>query len=133
MRKLFLLAAVMIGTQIYGAVAQQPSAPNVSITPERRGSCFEILELEKIRVDPQTKTMLVYPSDQQLYLDYIAVQSWLQGFISAAGGLVASDSKIDPKQTMIQWRTWLFSYCRTYPNKTLVDAARQLSEALKAR
>ena len=64
-----------------------------------------------------------------LALDYNAVISWLQGFISAQSVLVNDD--ISGPVRMKQWMRWLVSYCRTNPNKSIVDAALQLSDSLR--
>lgn len=128
MRNVYLFAALMLGVQICGA-AEQLNAPHIFIVPDRRGNCFGILELERLQVNPPTGTSLIYPSDTTLALDYNAVISWLQGFISAQG-VLANDDTSGPVR-MKQWMTWLFGYCRANPNKSLVDAALQLSDALR--
>jgi hypothetical protein len=125
----YLIAALMLGVQICGAGAQQLNDPHISIAPDRRGKCFEILELERLQVVPPTGTSLIYPSDTMLALDYNAVISWLQGFISAQSVLVNDDTSGPVR--MKQWMRWLFSYCRTNPNKSIVDAALQLSDTLR--
>ena len=129
MRNVNLVAVLMLGVQICGAGAQQLNAPHISIVPDRRGKCFEILELERLQVVPPTGSSLIYPSDTILTLDYNAVISWLQGFISAQSVLVSDDTSGPVR--MKQWMTWLFSYCRTNPNKSIVDAALQLSDTLR--
>jgi hypothetical protein len=128
-RNVHLFAALMLGVQICGASAQQLNGPHMSIVPDRRSNCSGILELESLQVNPPTGTSLIYPSDTTLALDYNAVISWLQGFISARNVLVNDDTSGPVR--MKQWMKWLFSYCRANPNKTLVDAALQLSDALR--
>jgi hypothetical protein len=92
------------------------------MVPDRRSHCFEVLELERLKIDPRNGNVTVYHEDTQLYVDYVAVVSWLQGFVA---GRQASNPYSAP-QTI----TWLFSYCRTNPTKSLLDAGRQLSESL---
>ena len=58
MRNVYLVAALMLGVQICGTGAQQLNDPHISIVPDRRGKCFEILELERLQVVPRTGTVL---------------------------------------------------------------------------
>jgi hypothetical protein len=83
---------------------------------------MDILELEKIKVDPRNGNALVYPQDAQLYTDYIAVVSWLQGYLA---GAKANNPYHGP-----QVATWLFSFCRANPSADIVNAASSLAKSL---
>lgn len=120
--KISLLVALTLATQICQVDAQQSDAPYAVNVPDRRDHCFEILEFEKLKIDPQNGNVIFDPQDAQLFADYMAVISWLQGFL--AGRQVNNPYK-GP-----QIATWLFSYCRADPTRSLIDAALQLSKSL---
>src|SRR5262245_28139250 len=77
-QRMLVFTAVALGTQLCTVSAQQ-QFPYVAITPGRN-TCFEILELERLRINPQTLNLLVYPGDEALAQDYNRIISWLQGF-----------------------------------------------------
>src|SRR5947199_2765546 len=86
-RPMRILFVCLLLTIICGALdhasAQQSNGPYTSFTvPDRRAWCIQILELERLRIDPQNGNVLVYPQDQQLYFDYIAVVNWMHGFVA---------------------------------------------------
>jgi hypothetical protein len=117
-----LLVGFMLDAQICRVNGQQSSNPYTIMMPDRRGQCFEILELERLRIDPRSGKVTFYPQDKVLYMDYTAVTSWLQGFIAGR--------QVNNTYPAPQIATWLFSYCRTNPTKSLYDAALQFSDSL---
>jgi hypothetical protein len=89
--------------------------------------CLDLLELEKVEVNPQRQTI---SGDSRLVEDYRVVASWLEGFFTAWN--LKSASGVDVKDaTSYQMMTWMFSYCRTHPSKTLLDAAYEFINATK--
>jgi len=119
--KVSLLVALTLGAQICQVGAQQSDAPFRAGMP-RRVQCVDILELERLRIDPKNGNVTFYPQDSELYIDYTADIWWLQGFLA---GRQADNPYYPP-----QLATWLFSYCRANPTKTLYDAALGLSGSL---
>jgi hypothetical protein len=68
-----LLVGFMLGVKICRVDAQQSNAPYNVMLPDRRGHCFEILELERLKIDPRNGSVTFYPQDTKLYVDYTAV------------------------------------------------------------
>jgi hypothetical protein len=126
MRKICAFVACMLFVQS-GVGAEELNAPSMFIVPDGRRTCFQVLELEKLQIDPRTGNVLYYPADAPLYQGLIAVEGWLEGFISARQVLGAHYQY----QGVYQWMTWVFSYCRHNPTKGLIDAGFELSEALR--
>ena len=62
----------------------------------RRHACLELLELERIKVDPQGRS-LSFPQPQ-LGLDYYEVIGWLEGFFNGwrYGSVLAANPLRDP-------------------------------------
>jgi hypothetical protein len=125
-----LTAAFILGFWTSFACAQQQAiVPHAVIAPHNRETCFQILELEELQVDPQTGKALVYPGQFNLLLDYNAVVAWLMGFISATN-VMSGNEPLGP-QTFRNWMIWLFSYCRANPENNLAMAAAQLADAIR--
>jgi hypothetical protein len=117
-----LIVALTLGAPIFHADAQQSNAPYHATMPDHRVQCLEILELERLRIDPQNGNVTFYPQDSELYVDYTADIWWLQGFLAG--------QQVDNPYHAPQLATWLFSYCRANPTKTLYKAALELSHLL---
>jgi len=115
----------MLGAHITQIDAQQSDAPYHALLPIHRNNCLEILEFEKLKIDQRNGTVTFYPQDMELYSDYTAVIWWLAGFLA---GRQANNPYSAP-----QIATWLFSYCRANPTKSLTEAAFQLSESLNRK
>jgi hypothetical protein len=120
---LMCLALIFMSSlQPYRADAQQSTAPYAASLPDRRGQCIQILEFEKLRIDPSNGLVTFNPQDAQLFTDYTAVVSWLQGFLAGR--------QVNNPYSAPQIEIWLLSYCRTNPTRSLFDAALQLSTSL---
>jgi len=69
--------AVVFGGQIRSVSAQPPDGwahvPNFY-------RCFDLLRLEKLRINPGTDSVIFDQNDLQLVGQYFAVSGWLQGF-----------------------------------------------------
>ena len=123
MRKVYAwLGCIVLAVQGGQLHAQQPTAPYRMMLPDRRARCLEVLELEKLNIDSQSGSVTYYPEQMILYIDYMAVINWVQGFLAGA--------QADNAYHYPQVATWLFSYCRANPAKSLPDVAHQLSNAL---
>ena len=81
-----LLAIAILLTGINGnacfAETQGPHnrGPSMALFPKRY-KCLDLLELERVEVDPQRNIMR--STDVDLAVDYRAVAGWLQGFFTA--------------------------------------------------
>jgi hypothetical protein len=94
-----------------------------------RYKCLDLLELERIKVNPQTNTITF--DDPQLAADYRAVAGWLQGWFTAWNLNPSTDGDVTKGTTTYQMIVWTFSYCRAHPSETLVEVALQLLNALR--
>jgi len=94
-----------------------------------RYKCLDLLELEKIKVNPQTDTVTF--DDPNLAADYFAVKGWFQGFFTAVNITVQPDGDVTKGTRPYQMMAWTFSYCRAHPSENLVDAALELLNALR--
>ena len=92
--------------------------------PPNRSKCLDLLELEKVEADPQHQTI---SGDTRLLEDYHAVESWLKGFFTAWNVKSASGVGVKGDVNNYQMMTWMLSYCRTHPSKTLLDAAKEFT------
>ena len=130
---MLLIAILLVGGNACLAQTQTPLPPDkiVRLFPTRY-KCLDLLELERLEVDPRTNTVRHNnPTEQQLAIDYIAAIAWLHGFFTAVNrtepGGDATKRTINPSQMM----AWIFSYCRTHPSANLLDAALELLEAFR--
>jgi hypothetical protein len=121
----FRLSTAPVSMSLTGSCFSSESAPR----PFQRGIRGRGATILATALPSDERQVLIYPSDTMLALDYNAVISWLQGFISAQSVLVNDDTSGPVR--MKQWMRWLFSYCRTNPNKSIIDAALQLSDTLR--
>src|SRR6516164_8276544 len=78
------VAVLLIGISVDDCLAETQTPP----PPKRfqmllpiRYKCLDLLELEKIRVNPQTNTITT--NDPELAADYRTVAGWLQGWFTA--------------------------------------------------
>src|SRR5262249_10232228 len=93
-----------------------------------RNKCLDLLELERIRWNPQTNTMTI--PDAQLGADYYAVAGWVQGYFTAQNLSPNVQTDIVKGNTVPQMLTWIFSYCRAHPSSNLLNATTELITAL---
>ena len=94
-----------------------------------RYKCLDLLELERIKVNPQDNT-LTYP-DPQLAADWYSVDGWLKGFFSAWNLSKDTDGNVTKGTTPYQMMVWVLSYCRAHPSDRLAEAAFELLNALR--
>jgi hypothetical protein len=121
------LAALCI--QPLSVKAQQQRIPIVMVPEHNR--CSDILELQKLNVDPERNIIKSDYLHPQRGADYLAVVGWLQGFFSARNLFDLSiDGDLTQGTKWLDWMDWTFSYCREHPTSTLFDAGIGLSNAL---
>ena len=97
-----------------------------------RHKCLDLLELERLKVDPRTNT-ITYDTytERRLAADYIVVVGWLQGFFTAVNLDEQTDGDVTKETRPYQMMAWTFSYCRAHPSETLMGAALELLNALR--
>jgi hypothetical protein len=96
-----------------------------------RYKCLDLLELERIKFNPQDNT-LHYPDDPQLAADWFAVDGWLRGFFSAVNYFNKdTDGNVTKGLDYYRMMVWVFSYCRAHPSDRLAEAALELLKALR--
>ena len=122
-------AAAILLVGISFAETQGPAnrGPSTALVPKRH-TCPELLDLERIKFDPQTKT--ITSPDVQLSLDYRGLEGWLQGYVTALNFQAYTDGNVTKGAPIHQFIIWIFSYCHTHPSGGLVDAAMELSITL---
>src|SRR5215467_5367047 len=126
-----LLSIAMLLTVINGnaCFAQFPGQDGHLVIAPHRYECMDLLELEKIKVDPQTQT-ITYP-DIRLATDYVEVAGWLSGWFSAWNTNKNTGGNFTKGANMYPIMPWIFSYCRAHPSKNLEDAAFELLNAFR--
>jgi len=72
-----------------------------------RYKCLDLLELERIKINPQTDTLTF--DDLQLAADCQAVRGWLQGFFTAWNITEQPDGNVTKGTTTTQMMAWTFS------------------------
>jgi hypothetical protein len=106
-----------------------------------RGQCSSMLGLEKLKVEEDRKTnVLRYfndnsPETQSMMMNYVELVGWLEGFATFRNAVdlnKGGTGNIYKNTTMLQWMTWIFSYCRAHPSETIVEAAGAFATALGA-
>jgi hypothetical protein len=131
LRKLLSIVILLIGISGNACFAetQWPATrgPSTALVPKRH-TCQELLDLERVKFDPQTKT--ITSSDAQLSLEYRALEGWLQGYVTALNFQAYTDGNVTEGAPIHQLIVWIFSYCHTHPSGGLVDAAMELSATL---
>jgi hypothetical protein len=95
-----------------------------------RDKCLDLLELERIRANPQDDTITYNASDRELARDYYSVTGWLAGFFTAWNFNSASDGDVTKGAATYQVMAWIFSYCRAHPSGDLVNAAYEFMNAM---
>jgi len=97
-----------------------------------RHKCLDLLELERLKVDPRTNT-ITYDTytERRLAADYIVVVGWLQGFFTAVNLDEQTDGDVTKETRLYQMMAWTFSYCRAHPSENLLGAAHELLNALR--
>ena len=97
-----------------------------------RHKCLDLLELERLEVDPRTNT-ITYDAytERRLAADYNVVVGWFQGFFTAVNITQQTDGDVTKETTTPQMMAWTFSYCRAHPSENLMDAAFELLNALR--
>src|SRR5215475_14211325 len=123
-------AAAILLVGISFAETQMPPAtrgPSTALVPKRH-TCQKLLDLERVKFDPQTKT--ITSPDAQLPLEYRALEGWLQGYVTALNFQAYTDGNVTKGAPIHQFIIWIFSYCHTHPSGGLVDAAMELSITL---
>jgi hypothetical protein len=99
----------------------------MALFPDRY-KCLDLLELEKIKVNPQDNTITT--NDPDLAADYHAVTGWLRGWFSAWNHHPGSDGNVTKGTKTFQIMGWIFSYCRAHPSETLDLAAIEFMNAV---
>jgi hypothetical protein len=128
--KLLTIAILLIGINWNACFAETPeTGPRMILLPDRY-KCLELLELERVKVDPRTHTMTF--TDPQLAADYHNVAGWLRGFFTAFNTRPDSDGNVTKGATTYQLMAWIFSYCRAHPSETLENVAVQFVNAMKS-
>src|SRR5262249_24626938 len=108
LRTLLLIAILLISGNACLAQTQTPLPGAHSILPVQRHKCLDLLELERIEVDPRTNTI---SGEHRLAADYKNVLGWFQGFFTAVNLFDQSDGNVTKETTSYQWITWTFCYC----------------------
>ena len=125
------VAILLTGISGDACLAQTQTPPNrgpiTAFTP-RRYNCLDLLELERLAVNPQTNTLSTF--DYQLAADYYAVSGWLQGFLTAQNVDPNSDGNVAKGATIYQITRWIFSYCRAHPSENLLYATIEFLNAV---
>jgi len=121
------IAILLIGVSGNACFAQtqQPPppanrGPSMALCPVRC-KCLELLELEKIKINPQTNGII--SDGSELASNYLGVAGWLQGFFTAQNLNPRSDGNVTKEAKTYQIMGWIFSYCRAHPSDDLVRAA----------
>ena len=132
LRKLLSIVILLIGISGSACFAetQMPPAnrgPSTALVPKRH-KCPELLDLERVKYDPQTKT--ITSPDVQLSLEYRALEGWLQGYATALNLQAYTDGNVTKGVPTHELIVWIFSYCHTHPSGGLVDAAMDLFTTL---
>ena len=132
LRELLSIAILLIGISGNACFAetQMPPAtrgPSTALVPKRY-RCPELLDLERVKYDPQTKT--ITSPDVQLSLEYRGLEGWLQGYVTALNFQAYTDGNVTKGAPIHQLMVWIFSYCPTHPSGGLVDAAMELFPTL---
>ena len=130
LRTLLLIAILLISGNACFAQTQTtaPHGKRAQALFPLRYKCLDLLELERIKVNPQTNDV---SDDAQVAEDYIAVTGWFQGFFTAVNITAQPDGNVTKGTEPHQWITRTFSYCRAHPLDTLVDAALDLLKAFR--
>ena len=120
---LLLIAILLVSGNACFAQTQTPAphGKRAQALFPLRYKCLDLLELERIKVDPQPND--VTSDDGQIAGDYLAVTGWFQGFFTAVNITAQPDGNVTKGTEPHQWITRTFSYCRAHPSDTLVDAA----------
>ena len=100
----------------------------MALFPDRY-KCLDLLELERVGVNPQTHTITT--ADPNLAVDYHAVAGWLRGFFTAWNFNPRSDGNVTKGATIYQIMAWIFSYCRAHPSDNLEGAAVEFMNAVR--
>jgi hypothetical protein len=127
--KLLSIAVLLIGTSGSFAQTQAPPPKDFQALLPNRYKCLDLLELEKIKVNPQNNT--ITSADPELAADYRTVGGWFQGFFTAVNITMQPDGDVTKGTTPYQMTAWTFSYCRAHPSQNLLDAALELLNALR--
>jgi hypothetical protein len=133
--KLLSIAVLLIGISRSACLAetQTPLPPKrFQMLLPNRHKCLDLLELERLKVDPRTNT-ITYDTytERRLAADYIVVVGWFQGFFTAVNITQQTDGDVTKETTTPHTMAWTFSYCRAHPSENLVQAALELLNALR--
>jgi hypothetical protein len=129
------IAVLLIGISGNACLAQTqtPQRKTSQMLVPDRHKCLDLLELERVKVNPQTDTMTMTSDNPELAVDYRTVAGWLQGFYTAVNVFAQPDGDVTKSTKPHQWITWTLSYCRAHPSKNLSEAAFELLDALRRR
>jgi hypothetical protein len=129
--KLLSIAVLLIGISGNACFAEtqipRSRGPSTALVPKRH-MCSELLDLERVKYDPQTKT--ITSPDVQLSLEYRGLEGWLQGYVTALNFQPYTDGNVTNGAPIHQLMVWIFGYCHTHPSGGLVDAVMELSTTL---
>ena len=103
------------------------------LVPDRH-KCLELLELERLQVNPQSGTgryNIANDAERKLVADYNSVVGWFEGFFTAVNTFDQPDGNVTKETKPHQWITWTFSYCREHPSANLANAAFELLKAFR--
>jgi hypothetical protein len=127
--KLLSIAILLIGINGNACFAETPGRQGMVLAP-KRFKCLDLLELERVEVNPQRDTI---SGDPELMGDWRHTLGWLQGFFTGWNLNPASDGDITKEATRYQVMAWIFSYCRAHPSDNLANAALQFIDAMSKR
>ena len=123
------IVLIACGTDAFAQAQTSPESGSIkyALLPHRY-MCLDLLQLESLEVKSDGTVGFSYTQqDSRLLADYNAVIGWLQGYFTALNFTQHGD--LTKNTRPVQWMTWIFSYCRTKPSGTLLDAADQLGKA----
>jgi len=134
LQKLLSIAVLLVGISVGDCLAETQTpppnrGPSTVLYPGRYYRCLDLLELERVEVNPQADT--VYSTDPNFAIGYRAVAGWLRGFFTAINLDARSDGNVTKGATTYQMMDWIFSYCRAHPSVTLDLAAFEFMNALR--
>ncbi len=131
MKRLLPVCAIAL-TLTFSAYAEAHEFQALFPDPDE-GSCFGLLRLESLPIDPEGG-IRIDPNDRnqmELLRRYYAVVFWLRGFFTALNEFgVMSTGDVTKGTHEKEWMPWIYSYCRSHPKDNVVNAASELVKAL---
>jgi len=67
----------------------------------------------------------------QLFRRYEGFRGWLRSFFTAMNAFAPiADRNVTNGSQEKEWMPWIYGYCRSHPQDTIVNAALELAKAL---